>query len=68
MSESATPCLTVVVPVFNEEATIADVLRTVLRQPLVREVIAVDDGSGDKTWDSLQGVARADGRVRALRS
>ncbi len=48
------PCLAVVIPVFNEASTIANVLATVVRQPLVKEIIIVDDASRDKTWETLQ--------------
>ena len=41
-------CLSVVIPCFNEEATVATVIDTVLAQPCVGEVIVVDDGSTDK--------------------
>jgi glycosyltransferase involved in cell wall biosynthesis len=43
------PCLSVVVPCFNEESTVEELLRRVLDSPWVVEVIAVDDGSTDKT-------------------
>ncbi len=48
------PCLAVVIPVFNEASTIANVLATVVKQPLVKEIIIVDDASHDKTWEALQ--------------
>lgn len=60
----AGPCLSVVVPVYNEAATIASVIRTVLAQPPVCEVIVVDDGSKDGTWDALQPLPKEDPRVR----
>jgi glycosyltransferase involved in cell wall biosynthesis len=60
-------CLSVVVPVYNEAATIANVVRAVLAQPLVREVVVVDDGSRDGTWDALQALPREDPRVRLFR-
>jgi glucosyl-3-phosphoglycerate synthase len=41
--------LTVIVPVLNEENTIANVVRFCLSHPLVSEVIVVDDKSEDKT-------------------
>lgn len=46
---SIEPCLTAVVPCYNEEATVRRLLETVLASPLVREVIVVDDGSTDRT-------------------
>ena len=61
---SGSPCLAVVVPVYNEAATIADVVKTVLLQPLVQELIVVDDGSTDGTWTSLQPLAKADSRIK----
>jgi glycosyltransferase involved in cell wall biosynthesis len=61
------PCLAVVVPVYNEAATIADVIRTVLRQPLVLELIVVDDGSTDGTWLVLQALGSSDPRIRIFR-
>ncbi len=41
--------LTVVVPTYNEEATLDAVLGRILVQKMVGEVIVVDDGSHDKT-------------------
>ena len=61
------PCLCVVVPVFNEAATIASVIRTVLSQPLVKEVVVVEDGSSDGTWEALQELPQDDGRVKLFR-
>jgi glycosyltransferase involved in cell wall biosynthesis len=61
------PCLAVVVPVFNEEHTIANVLRTVAAQPMVQEIIVVDDASSDKTWQALQPLAVAEPRIRLFR-
>ena len=47
------PVLSIVVPVYNEERTIAALLRAVLAAPLPegidREVIVVDDASTDAT-------------------
>jgi glycosyltransferase involved in cell wall biosynthesis len=60
-------CLSVVVPVYNEAATIADVLKTVLAQSLVQEIIVVDDASKDETWKALQPVAQEDSRVKLFR-
>ena len=37
------PCLSVVMPVFNEAATVADVIKTVLAQRPVQQLVIVDD-------------------------
>ena len=46
-------CLSVVIPCYNEEATVATVIDTVLAQACGGEVIVVDDGSTDKSREIL---------------
>ncbi|HLG79331.1 MAG TPA: glycosyltransferase family 2 protein [Ktedonobacteraceae bacterium] len=46
--------VSVVVPVYNEEKTVAQVLETLARTPLDLEVVVVDDASTDRTWAILQ--------------
>lgn len=41
--------VSVVIPAFNEERTVAGVVRAVIGHPLVNEIIVVDDGSTDET-------------------
>ncbi|HEX6928299.1 MAG TPA: glycosyltransferase [Gammaproteobacteria bacterium] len=41
--------VSVIIPAFNEEATIARKVGEVIDHPSVREVIVVDDGSNDRT-------------------
>lgn len=45
----AARCLCVVMPCFNEEATVEEALRRVVASPWTSEVIVVDDGSTDAT-------------------
>ena len=59
-------CLGVIIPAYDEAGTIARVLETVLAQPLVREVLVVDDASRDGTWAVLQPLAQADERIKLL--
>jgi glycosyltransferase involved in cell wall biosynthesis len=61
------PCLAVVIPAYNEEATVAQVVRRVLRQRPVREVIVVDDCSTDNTREVLLKLTSEDTRVRLIR-
>ncbi len=46
--------ISVVVPVYNEEETVAQVLASLSHVPLDLEVIVVDDASTDQTWEILQ--------------
>lgn len=50
------PCLTVVVPCYNEEATVTQILKRVLDSPWVAEVIVVDDGSTDGSRAQLAAI------------
>ncbi len=46
--------ISVIVPAYNEEATVAQVLESLSKVPLDLEVIVVDDASTDRTWKILQ--------------
>ena len=59
--------LSVMIPAFNEERTLDVILTHVLERPEVGEVIVVDDGSTDRTWEIVSRVAARDARVRLLR-
>ncbi len=57
--------LSVVMPVYNEKDTIAEILRRVLTTGLASEVIVVDDGSTDGTAAVLTKL-RADEKVKVI--
>jgi len=57
--------LSVVIPVYNEEATIAALIARVRAVPIDKEIIVVDDCSSDGTRRNLEQIARS-GEVRAL--
>jgi glycosyltransferase involved in cell wall biosynthesis len=59
--------LSVMVPAFNEERTIEVILGHVLKRPEVGEVIVIDDGSTDGTWEIVSRITTRDPRVRAFR-
>lgn len=44
----------VIVPAHNEEATVGDVVRTLISSGAFREVIVVDDGSADRTAEEAR--------------
>ena len=51
------PKVSIVIPVYNEKATIEEILRRVLDTELRKEVIIVDDCSTDGTRQVLEGMA-----------
>jgi len=46
--------LAVIVPVYNEERTVAELLRRLEVQRCVSQIIIVDDGSTDRTYEELE--------------
>src|SRR5437763_428787 len=65
--DMAKALLAVMMPAFNEERTIEIILGHVLERREVGEVIAVDDGSTDRTWEILSKLAREDSPVRPFK-
>ena len=61
----------VVIPVFNSEAIVADTVNNTLAwfesQGLRHEIVLVDDGSEDGSWSVISGLARRHRAVTALR-
>jgi glycosyltransferase involved in cell wall biosynthesis len=62
------PCLSVVVPCYNEEATVAALIERVLASPWTAEVVVVDDGSTDGSRKVLSELVEQPGyeRVRVF--
>jgi len=58
--------LSVVVPMYNEEGTLAEVLGKILVQKMVGEVVLVDDGSSDRTAQIAHQWENDDERVRFI--
>ena len=61
------PCLSVVMPIYNEAATVSEVIKTVLEQRPVTKLVIVDDASTDGTWEKLESAAKNDARVKLAR-
>lgn len=58
--------LSVVMPVYNERATLREVIRRVLDVPLDIELICVDDGSRDGSREMLQELAEHHPQMRVF--
>lgn len=61
-----TPCLSVIMPVYNEAKTVEEVIRKVLEQPEVAELITVNDASQDGTGKVLKELAQSLPKMRVL--
>ena len=57
--------LSVLIPVYNEEGTVACVVERVAALPVDLEMLLVDDGSSDGTWETIQKLLGP--KVRAYR-
>lgn len=55
--------LSVVIPVYNEESTITEIIDRVLNSPFKKEIIVVDDGSTDNTRHILSEIKHASIKV-----
>lgn len=64
---SITPLISVIVPVYNASDTLHRCMDSLLAQSFKDfELIAVNDGSIDKSWEILQHYAKIDNRVRII--
>ena len=59
--------MSVMMPAYNEEATLAQAIKRVLERPEVGELIVVDDASTDRTWQILTEVSALEPRIKAFR-
>ena len=62
--------LSIIIPSYNEKESLPELLSWIHRsldpQNLSMEIIIVDDGSDDGTWDAVKQLAAADGAVHAI--
>jgi undecaprenyl-phosphate 4-deoxy-4-formamido-L-arabinose transferase len=65
-----TPAVSVVVPVFNSEQTLDELVRrlraALLGGPAPLEIVLVNDGSRDRSWDVVCALAAAHPEVRGI--
>lgn len=58
--------LSIVVPVYNEEATLAEIVGRVLKQPFEMEIVLVDDGSKDRSREIMAELGERHPEVRCI--
>ena len=56
--------LSIVIPVYNEEATLAEIVRRVQATPYDKELIIVDDASKDRSREILQDLVKDHDNIR----
>lgn len=65
------PYFSIVSPVYRAELLVDLLVETIIQEvtPITEdfEIILVDDGSPDKSWERMEEIARLDKRVKALR-
>src|SRR5712692_1768389 len=66
MAESRTPTLSVVIPCYNERATVAELLRRVKGVPVDKEIIVIDDKSTDGSKDVVAALVQQWPEIRHL--
>ncbi len=63
--------LSIVIPVYNEQGSLEPLhgeLTEVAREQGYRlDIVFVDDGSRDRSWETIEGLAARDGAVRGIR-
>ena len=63
--------LTIVIPLYNEEESIGELVawidRVLGHGSLTYEIIVVDDGSRDGSWERIRSIAAQDGRIHGIR-
>jgi glycosyltransferase involved in cell wall biosynthesis len=66
-SQQYAACLSVVVPVYNEQSTLGEVVRKLWAVPCLLEIIIVDDCSTDRTGEVANELAATHSEVRVVR-
>jgi len=60
--------VSIVLPMFNDEETIAECLSSLKNQSYdPKEIIAIDDGSSDRTYEIVNRITKGDSQISAIR-
>ena len=67
MEKSSHPKISVIIPMYNEEKNIIQVIRSIQNQSLQElEIVCINDNSNDKTLSVLQSLQKDDPRIRII--
>jgi glycosyltransferase involved in cell wall biosynthesis len=60
--------VSIITPVYNRENYLPEMIESVIAQTYTKwELLLVDDGSNDKSWNIMQSYAIADNRIKVLK-
>ncbi len=62
--------LSIVIPLYNEEESLPELItwiKQVLNDKYTYEIIMVDDGSSDKSWNVISNLAKQNNEIKAIR-
>lgn len=63
------PIVSVITPVYNSAAYLAETIDSIRRQTLTDwELLLIDDGSTDTSWEIIEAAAASEPRIRAFRN
>ncbi len=66
-----TPTISVIIPVYNEALVLEDFKKTIsnilISSGYLHELIFVDDGSEDSTWETLKNISKTSPNIRVLK-
>ncbi|MDE1865182.1 MAG: glycosyltransferase family 2 protein [Candidatus Micrarchaeota archaeon] len=60
--------MNIIMPVFNEERTLGEIIRRVLAQPFVDRLIIIDDCSKDRSLEIIKAAAKRERRITYMRN
>lgn len=66
VDDARPPLLSVIVPCYNERATVAELLQRVRNQPIDKEIIVIDDVSTDGSRDVVASLAKEWPEIRHI--
>lgn len=70
MENQINPELSIIVPLYNESDNVPELYKSLLKAigPIGKqfEIIMIDDGSDDATWDKINEIAEKDKRIKAI--